>query len=128
MLVEALVEFLTKAFLFVNSLIISQRRILNGNNVMQMISYWKNSKEIYVDDGLTLIVGWYDHKNKDDGGYKALGVHWGDYPSPYGILSPCVIPEASRNAILSGLLHQAVSNNNEVQMAGIIEAIKFFNS
>jgi hypothetical protein len=111
----------------VNGLIISQSRILNGNSAMQMISYWKNSKEIYVDDGLTLIIGCYDHKNKDDGGYKALGVHWGDYPQSRGILSPCVIPETSRNAILSGLLHQAVSNNNEAQVAGIIEAIKFFN-
>ena len=94
---------------------------------MQMISYWKNPKEIYVDDGLVLIIGRYDHKNENDGGDKALGVHWGDYPQSRGILSPCVIPETTRNAILSGLLHPAVSNNDATNMAGIIEAIKFFN-
>ena len=44
---------------------------------MIVISYWKNSKEIYDDDGLTLIIGWYDHKNMHNGGVKALGVHWG---------------------------------------------------
>ena len=94
---------------------------------MQMISYWKNPKEIYVDDGFVLIIGRYDHKNENDGGDKALGVHWGDYPQSRGILSPCVIPKTTRNAILSGLLHQAVSNNDATNMAGIIEAIKFFN-
>jgi hypothetical protein len=31
---------------------------------MQMISYWKNWKKIYEDDGLVLIIGWYDHKNQ----------------------------------------------------------------
>jgi hypothetical protein len=45
-----------------------------------MISYWKNPKEFYNDDGLVLIVGHYDHKNEHNGGEKALGVHWGDYP------------------------------------------------
>ena len=94
---------------------------------MQMISYWKNSKEIYKDDGLVLIIGWYDHKNANNGGYKALGIHWGDYPQSRGTRSPCVIPEATRNAILSGLLHQAVSNNDFAKTEALIEAIKFFN-
>ncbi|MDH1843361.1 hypothetical protein ACSZNR_18375 [Aeromonas caviae] len=94
---------------------------------MNLISYWKNSKEIHTDDGLVLIVGWYDHKNKQNGGHKALGVHWGDYPQSRGILSPCVIPEATRSAILSGLLHQAVSNGNSQQVQSITEAIEFFN-
>ena len=92
-----------------------------------MISYWKQPEEIYVDDGLVLIIGRYDHKNQNNGGDKALGVHWGDYPQSRGILSPCVIPEATRNAILSGLLHQAVTKNNANQIAGITKAIKFFH-
>lgn len=92
-----------------------------------MISYWKNPKVVYVDDGLVLIIGRYDHKNENNGGDKALGIHWEDYPQSRGILSPCVIPEATRNAILSGLLHQAVSSNDADKMAGIIEAIKYFN-
>ena len=92
-----------------------------------MISYWKDINEIYIDDGLTLITGWYDHKNKNNGGEKALGVHWGDYPQSRGILSPCVIPEETRNAMLSGLLHQAVSKKDHAQVNSILEAIKFFS-
>jgi len=91
-----------------------------------MISYWKKTKEIYIDEGLVLIIGWYDHKNQNNGGNKALGVHWGDYPQSRGVLSPCVIPETTRNAILSGLLHQAVISGNDVQSESIVEAIKFF--
>ena len=91
-----------------------------------MISYWKKTKEIYVDEGLVLIIGWYDHKNQNNGGNKALGVHWGDYPQSRGVLSPCVIPETTRNAILSGLLHQAVISGNDTQAEAIAEAIKFF--
>jgi len=93
---------------------------------MQMISYWKNPKEIYIDDGLVLIIGWYDHKNQYNGGEKALGVHWGDYPQSRGILSPCVIPKTTRNAILSGLLHQAVLENDSVKRDAIVGAIEFF--
>jgi len=95
---------------------------------MNMISYWKSSKEIHVDDGLVLIIGWYDHKNRYSGGEKSLGIHWDNYPQSRGILSPCVIPEATRSAILSGLLHQAVSIGNLKQVESITEAIKFFNS
>lgn len=94
---------------------------------MKMISYWKNHKEIHIDDGLVLILGWYDHKNENNGGNKSLGVHWVDYPQSRGILSPCVIPEATRNAMLSGLLHQAVTQGNQVQIKSITEAIEFFN-
>ena len=92
-----------------------------------MISYWKDSKEFYIDDGLTLITGWYDHKNQNNGGDKALGVHWGDYPQSRGILSPCVIPEITRNAMLSGLLHQAITKNDTAGAERILEAIKFLN-
>jgi hypothetical protein len=94
---------------------------------MNMISYWKDYKEIHVDDGLKLIIGWYNHKNQYNGGEKSLGVHWGDYPQSRGILSPCVIPEATRSAILSGLLHQAVTNGAREQIASITESIEFFN-
>lgn len=52
-----------------------------------MISYWKNTKEVYFDDGLTLIIGWYDHKHMHNGGYKSLGIHWEIYPKSRGILS-----------------------------------------
>lgn len=91
-----------------------------------MISYWKNPKEIYVDDGLILITGYYNHKNQYNGGEKALGVHWGEYPQSRGVLSPCVIPEATRNAILSGLLHQAVMESDTDKVNSITKAIEFF--
>ena len=93
---------------------------------MQMISYWKNPKEFYNDDGLVLIVGHYDHKNEHNGGEKALGVHWGDYPQSRGKLSPCVIPQDTRNSMLSGLLHQATLNQDTEKIKKIIEAIQFF--
>ncbi|EDZ61443.1 hypothetical protein CBGD1_2511 [Sulfurimonas gotlandica GD1] len=91
-----------------------------------MISYWKNPKEFYNDNGLVLIIGNYDHKNEYNGGEKALGVHWGDYPQSRGILSPCVIPKDTRNSMLSGLLHQATINQDEEKINNIIEAIQFF--
>lgn len=91
-----------------------------------MISYWKNTQEIYVDNGLTLILGWYDHKKMNNGGKKSLGVHWGDYPKSRGILSPCVVPETTRNAMLSGLLYQSIINGNQNEVASLTDAIKFF--
>lgn len=93
---------------------------------MKMISYWKKPEAIHVDDGLTLIIGWYDHMNQENGGHKALGIHWEDYPQSRGVLSPCVIPESTRDAILSGLLHQAVTNKNAKQVSSITKAIEFF--
>ncbi|MBK5073382.1 hypothetical protein I2492_11200 [Budviciaceae bacterium CWB-B4] len=95
---------------------------------MDMISYWKNPIEIYVDDGLVLIIGYYDHKNQYNGGEKELGVHWGNYPQSRGILSPCVIPATTRSAILSGLLHQAVATGDSQKVSSITKAIEFFNT
>lgn len=92
-----------------------------------MISYWKKPKEIYVDDGLTLIIGWYDHKNMNNGGEKSLGIHWGNYPQSRGILSPCVVPESTRNAMLSGLLHQSIIEGKQEEVVSITKAINFFN-
>ncbi|MFZ3019471.1 MAG: hypothetical protein WA056_13560 [Gallionella sp.] len=95
---------------------------------MQMISYWKQPKEIYKDGDLTFIIGLYDHKNQDNGGGKALGIYWGDdYPQSRGKLSPCVIPATTRSAILSGLLQQAVTKKEMAQVESILEAIKFFS-
>ncbi|PLV53685.1 hypothetical protein [Erwinia sp. B116] len=94
---------------------------------MKMISYWKSPKEIYSDDEFVLIIGNYDHLNQDNGGYKALGVHWGNYPQSRGILSPCVIPDSTRSAILSGLLHKAVTEGDIQKIESITEAITFFN-
>lgn len=94
---------------------------------MKMISYWKDIEEIHQDDGLVLIIGWYDHKNQYNGGEKSLGVHWGTYPQSRGILSPCVIPKETSDAILSGLLHKAVIDNNKYLIKSITKAIEFLN-
>ena len=95
---------------------------------MNMISYWKKHKEIHEDDGMILITGWYDHKNENNGGEKTLGVHWGNYPQSRGVLSPCVIPKATSDTILAGLLHKAVIENNEEAIATLTSAISFLNS
>ncbi len=94
---------------------------------MKMISYWKNTEEVYKDEqGFTVIIGWYDHCNANNGGYKALGIHWGDYPTSRGVLSPCAIAKSVRDSMLSGLLHQAVANKNMEQVKSLTKAIEFF--
>lgn len=92
-----------------------------------MISYWTDITEIHVDGGLVLITGRYNHKNEHDTGYKTLGVHWGTYPQSRGILSPCVIPESTRNAILSGLLHQTATVGDQQRVEQLVNAIKYFD-
>ena len=92
-----------------------------------MISYWQETTEIHRDNGLVLITGRYNHKNQHPPGERALGVHWGDFPQSRGVLSPCVIPETTRNAMLSGLLHQAVTNGNTELIDSLRRAIEFFH-
>jgi len=94
---------------------------------MKMISYWTEAKEIHVDSGLVLIIGKYNHKNQNEHGEKCLGIHWGDYPQSRGILSPCVIPASTRNAILSGLLYNAVTKKDSKQVELLTEAIGYFD-
>lgn len=46
---------------------------------MKLISYWidlgNSPKKIHTDDGMVLIIGYYNHKNQHAKGEKALGVH-----------------------------------------------------
>ncbi|QOH80960.1 hypothetical protein IHE26_06760 [Plesiomonas shigelloides] len=95
---------------------------------MKIISYWKNIEEIHEDDGLVLIIGWYDHKHEYNGGHKSLGIHWSTYPQSRGVLSPCVIPKETTDAMLSGLLHKAVTENNKELIKNIIKAMEFLNT
>ncbi|WP_367104715.1 hypothetical protein [uncultured Psychrobacter sp.] len=94
---------------------------------MKMISYWKNPKVIHTDTEMSLIIGKYDHKNENGEGEKALGIHWINYPQSRGVLSPCVIPKGTRNAILSGLLHDAIISKNKIRIEKIAEALEYFN-
>lgn len=93
---------------------------------MQMISYWSEVEEIYHDGDFVLIIGRYNHKNEQPIGDKCLGVHWGDYPQSRGVLSPCVIPSATKNAILAGLLYQAVIDKKIDVIEKIRKAIEYF--
>ncbi|OTG98583.1 hypothetical protein [Acinetobacter sp. ANC 4973] len=93
---------------------------------MKMISYWKKSEEIYSDGECTFIIGYYDHKNNNQGGDKALGIHWQTYPQSRGILSPCVIPKNTRNIILRGLLTQAEVLKDPIRLDKIKNAIVYF--
>lgn len=93
---------------------------------MNLISYWKKVETIYEDGECTFIIGHYDHKNQENGGHKALGIHWQTYPQSRGILSPCVIPKNTRNIILRGLLTQAEAVNQPEQIVRIKHAIAYF--
>lgn len=95
---------------------------------MKIISYWQDFNEIYKDDGLVFITGYYNHKNQNERGVKALGIHWGNYPQSRGVLAPCVIPEQTQNAILSGLLYQSALNGDSDNVTQITEAINFFKT
>jgi hypothetical protein len=101
--------------------------VRKGEKYMKMISYWTEAKEIHVDNKLVLIIGKYNHKNQNEHGEKCLGIHWVDYPQSKGVLSPCVIPASTRNAILSGLLHNAVIKRDLKQVELLIEAIGYFD-
>lgn len=92
---------------------------------MKMISYWKKVETIYEDGECTFIIGYYDHKHLENGGHKALGIHWQTYPQSRGILSPCVIPKNTRNIILRGLLTQAEAIKDSQQITRIQAAIGF---
>ena len=93
---------------------------------MRMISYWTDVEQIYVDEGLVLIIGRYNHKNQNPVGDKCLGVHWGDYPQSRGVLSPCVIAASTRDAILAGLLQRAVIKKQTGLILKIMKAIEYF--
>ena len=94
---------------------------------MKIVSYWNDVKEIYHDDEFVLITGTYNHKHQYSP-KRNLGVHWRTYPKSHNILSPCVIPEKTRNAILSGLLHQATIEGNTEDISKLINAIKYLNN
>jgi len=81
-----------------------------------MISYWTEIIEFHIDNGLVLIIWKYNHKNQSKNGDKYLGIHWGHYPQSRGILSHCVIPATTRDAILSGLLYGAVTKKNNAKI------------
>jgi hypothetical protein len=104
------------------------------DNTIPMVSYWQETEEIHVDDDkegggkFVLIIGRYNHQNGEGGGRKALGVHWHNYPKSHGRLTPCAVSENARNALLDGLLHQAVSANDTAKIKSIIKAIDFFRT
>lgn len=91
---------------------------------MKLVSRWKIKNEVYKEETFVVVVGFYKHDNNEVS--KVLGVHWSSsFPSNRGYLSPCVIPSSTRNAMLAGLLHQAVNKGDKEQAEKIMNAIAF---
>lgn len=97
-----------------------------------MTSSWDKAsiKEIYHNgekyDRFTIIYGWFR-------GQKHLGLCW---DSGYSANAPLVVDDVTRNAILTGLLNDALQQKariTEAQTAldqsihNLTEAIRFFN-
>ncbi len=88
----------------------------------ELISRWKNIKEIYNDDELILILGEYD-------GEKTFALHWEhNFPSSNGKLSPLYLTETYAYALLTGLLQKSLQENNVDSIASLTNAIKHFKN
>ncbi len=95
---------------------------------VKMVSYWDLVGEFAVGDcGFTIVYGTYNHKNSEKKPRKEMGVHWGDYPTSRGKLTPCVINKKVRNAILTGLWLQAMNDSDCQEVKNIKKAIDYFN-
>lgn len=94
---------------------------------MDMISYWKNAKEIYGNGQFRVIIGEYNHKNfNKNGGELCVGLYWKDeeenssFPNSRGRTSPMVIDQVFALGFLQMVLFQAAkdgSNLNEITLA-----------
>ena len=107
-----------------------QARYKKGISIMEMISYWKDTVPFYEEDGeMTLIYGYYDHKNEQGGvceKNKCIGIYWrNDYPSARGRLAPCVIPDVTAKCLLMGLLFEFVSSGKMDKASNVLDAIRF---
>lgn len=90
-----------------------------------MISYWKDVEQVCIDDeGQIIIIGMYDHYNEGNP-RKAVGIHWGDYPTSRGVLAPCVLSNTNALALLSGVLHKAILNSKNSDIDKILSAINY---
>lgn len=104
---------------------------------MNHIKHWQKVAVVYDDPktGFAVIRGYYsiedgasiEDKNKSK---KALGVFWG-MPHPFlpdndAEISPCIIPRRARNAMLSGLLNDALTQRDYDLVRNITDAIAFF--
>ena len=97
---------------------------------MKMVSYWKETKQFYDEDGeLFQIYGYYDHLNQSGGicdKNRRIGIYWrDDYPSSRGYLSPCVIPEHTAMCLLKGLFEEMLLIGETEKADKISEAIRF---
>ena len=94
---------------------------------MEIISYWKDWEEVYKSgEGAVLIRGMYHHQ-RGGSGQKALGLYWENgFPRSRNVIAPCRLPLDMQNAILSGLLHKAISEKEEENFKSITEAIEYF--
>lgn len=98
---------------------------------MKMISYWRgeNGGEPTVchrEDELTLIYGYYNHKNQHEEGDRCLGIHWQDFPQSRGYLAPCVIPTQTALALLNGLAQAKIAQGVEGEEIDVLEDARAF--
>lgn len=96
-----------------------------------MISYWRgeNGGEPTVchrEDELTLIYGYYNHKNQHEEGDQCLGIHWRDFPQSRGHLAPCVIPTLTALALLNGLSQAKIAQDVEGEEIDVLDDARAF--
>ncbi|MDP8079789.1 hypothetical protein [Phocoenobacter skyensis] len=87
----------------------------------EMVSFWTDVEEVYNDDGLILIKGYYDEA-------RAIGLHWNNqYPSSHNRLTPFFLNKTYANALLTALLHKALTEKeqNPSHIASLNSAIQF---
>jgi len=99
---------------------------------MKMVSYWHNEKHdgepvvFHTDEEMSLVYGYYSHKDPNGKGCRSIGVYWRrDFPQSFGRLAPCVIPDATANLLIDGLILAARNNGDDITK--LMEARKFMD-
>ncbi|UQY80174.1 hypothetical protein HAV_00364 [Candidatus Hepatincola sp. Av] len=96
------------------------------------LKYWTDVKIIYKEihedkeHDFALIIGRYNHLDKNPTGLKFLGAIWIGHSPEFDTNEPIVIPDFTRNAVLFGLLQQATIDNNSNRVQSLQEAIEYF--
>lgn len=98
--------------------------------IRQMISYWKNYKEIYRSGEFVVIFGEYNHLNSKNGSELCIGMYWDhgelpSFPNSRGKISPMVIERTLIEGILNTLAKQRKQHNQSIK--SIEDAAKGFD-
>ncbi len=104
---------------------------------MDTISYWsgENAKlptQFYQNidsesEGITLIYGFYEHKNNGNK-ERAVGIYWNEnYPNARGKLAPCIIPKPEATILLQGLLDDLLGKKEFDKASKVLDALAFLS-